>query len=142
MKNENKLTWSKPDGTWGLKNYDIKKVPGELQGALYKLHDYEKTGLSPDEVESMKEESGGWIPCSKRLPEEPIEIPPDTVELENMIERDKIQEYIVTMYGGEKATTLYYAGRGDWYDMVTQEYYDVLAWQPLPDQYIPEGDKQ
>lgn len=56
MKNENKLTWSKSDGTWGLKNYDIQNVPRELYGAMCKLHDYEKTGLSPDEVEAMKED--------------------------------------------------------------------------------------
>lgn len=50
-----KLTWSKPNGTWGLKNYDIHDVPKELYGPLYKLHNYEKTGLSPEEVEDLKE---------------------------------------------------------------------------------------
>lgn len=143
MKNENKLTWSNPNGTWGLKNYDIKKVPGELQGALYKLHDYEKTDLSPNEVETMKEdfspaeaaaylkgctrENTGWIPCSKRLPEEPP--------------KDEYKLYNVTVEGDTEATTLGYVAGGIWIDDFGTTY-NVIAWQPLPEPYIPEGGRQ
>lgn len=49
------LTWTKENGEWGLNNFDIKKVPRKLYGAIYKLHDYEKTGLEPEEVQGLME---------------------------------------------------------------------------------------
>lgn len=51
-----RLTFHNPDGSWGLNNgHDIKKVPGELYGALCKLKDYEDTGLQPDQIEQMND---------------------------------------------------------------------------------------
>lgn len=155
MKNENKLTWSKSDGTWGLKNYDIQNVPKELYGAICKLHNYEKTDLSPDEVEAMKKDFSpaeaavylrectkkdtGWIPCSEKLPEEPHEIPVFTEEIEQMLNDGKLKEYIVMIRDAETPTTLCYIGLNVWHDIVTQDCYEVIAWQPLPEPYIPEG---
>lgn len=52
---DGRLTWKNPDGTWGLKNGDIKNIPRELYGALCKLKDYEETGLMPDEMAELKE---------------------------------------------------------------------------------------
>lgn len=49
------LTWTKEDGTWGLNNFDIRKLPGEVYGAVCKLHDYEKSGLSPEMAARAKE---------------------------------------------------------------------------------------
>ena len=49
------LTYSSQDGTWGLKGHDIKKLPSEFYGAMCKLHDYEKTGLSPEQIIEMDE---------------------------------------------------------------------------------------
>lgn len=59
-----------------------------------------------------------------------------------MIEHGDLQEYIVTIYGGKSATTLYYAGNSSWYDMQTQEYYNVVAWQPLPEPYKSNKDER
>lgn len=50
-----RLTFKESDGTWGLNNYDIKKVPRELYGAICKLKDYEETGLSPDQIAELDE---------------------------------------------------------------------------------------
>ena len=51
-----RLTWDKENGEWGLKNgYDMKKVPKELYGALCKLHEYEKSGLEPEEVRKVND---------------------------------------------------------------------------------------
>lgn len=50
-----RLTWKNPDGTWGLKNIDIKEVPKELYGAICKLKDYEETGLMPEQIVEMDE---------------------------------------------------------------------------------------
>lgn len=48
---EGMLTYDNPNGTWGLNNgYDIMEAPAELREALCRLHDYEKTGLSPESV--------------------------------------------------------------------------------------------
>lgn len=80
-----------------------------------------------------------WIPCSDRLPKEPSQIPLTTEEVERMIENGILQECIVTMHGAKKSTMLYYAGNGEWYDPVTAEFYDVIAWQPLPDPYKPNN---
>ena len=79
---------------------------------------------------------GEWIPCSERLPEEPEELPTENDFIEEMILDGKFKEYNVTIYGAEKATTLYYIGNGEWYDEVSGEYYKVIAWRPLPEPYI------
>lgn len=50
-----RLTWKNPDGTWGLKNMDIKEVPSKLYGAVCKLKDYEETGLMPEQIVEMDE---------------------------------------------------------------------------------------
>lgn len=51
-----RLTYKNPDGTWGMNNgYDMSKVPNELYGALWKLKDYEETGVSPEEILEYKE---------------------------------------------------------------------------------------
>ena len=80
----------------------------------------------------------GWIPVSSgKLPEEPKAINDD---IEDMILDGKLKEYNVTIQGATKATTLYYAGDGYWYDDTTQDYYPVTAWQYLPSAYEPPGE--
>lgn len=94
-----------------------------------------------DTIESLsaKLEETKWTPCSNRLPKEPPQIPLTTEEPEQMIEDDILQECIVTIYGAKKSTMLYYAGNGEWCDPVTAEFYDVIAWQPLPEPYKPNN---
>lgn len=45
-----------------------KELWERLYGALWKLMEYEDTGLSPEEVEQLKENQR-WIPVEERLPE-------------------------------------------------------------------------
>lgn len=69
-----------------------------------------------------------WIPVSERLPEEPgKDLDPDDVL--------GYPEYIVTIEYAEKATTLFYLGEGNWYDEITENYYNVTAWIELPEAY-------
>lgn len=75
--------------------------------------------------------SNGWIPCSERLPEEPEK----TDDIEESIYIGRLTEYNVMIQGAKKATTLYYAGDGYWYDEASQECYPVAAWQLLPEPY-------
>lgn len=51
-----RLTYKNPDGTFGLNNgYDMQKVPTELYGAIWKLKNYEETGLDPERVEEIND---------------------------------------------------------------------------------------
>ncbi len=62
----NRLTKKDKQGNWGLKGVRwVEIMPGaaitqevyeKLYGALWKLKDYEDTGLSPEEIENMKVE--------------------------------------------------------------------------------------
>lgn len=78
------LTKTKPDGTWSVVGADGKivpwvNVPKELVGALYKLHEYEKTGLNPDTIAITLREN-------KRLCEGILELNKRVDELQSIIE--------------------------------------------------------
>ena len=52
------VTLSLPDGRWFVQDNNGESVPWDriphcIYGALYKLHDYEKIGLSPSEVDGL-----------------------------------------------------------------------------------------
>ena len=81
------------------------------------------------------EYNNGWISVGKRLPEEPKGKLESIELIENAIDAGELSEYIVTIADAKKATTLYYAGNGCWYDLMTEEFYQVIAWQPLPESY-------
>lgn len=66
------LTKTKPDGKWcviGSDGEEIpwKDIPKELVGALYKLHDYERTKLSPRAIELLCEKQAALICENSRL---------------------------------------------------------------------------
>lgn len=52
-----KLIYREPNGNWGVKGISWAEIPDGLYGALYKLHDYEATGLSPDQVQIIANEA-------------------------------------------------------------------------------------
>ena len=58
--------------------------------------------------------SNRWIPTTERLPDQ--------------------REFLVTIEGADKATTLYYSQTGVWFDE-QGEPYKVVAWMPLPERY-------
>lgn len=66
------LTNSKLDGSWSVigsdgKEIPWKDVPNELYGALFKLHDYERTKLSPRAIELLCERQVTLICENSRL---------------------------------------------------------------------------
>lgn len=72
------LTKSNPDGKWCVigsngKEIPWKDVPVSLYGALCKLRDYEKTGLSPDTIAITRDENKrlceGILQLNKRVDE-------------------------------------------------------------------------
>ena len=66
------LTKTKPDGKWCVIGADgkivpWKDVPVSLYGALCKLHAYERYGLSPETVETLRDENTRLIFENNRL---------------------------------------------------------------------------
>lgn len=70
-----------------------------------------------------------WIPCSERLPNEEEFI---KAYCRNIY----AAEFIVMIKGATLPTTLYFKN-GSWTDM-EGNYYNVVAWQPLPEPYKGE----
>ena len=78
-----------------------------------------------DEVNDTNVPSN-WIPCSERLPNEEKFI---KAYCRNIY----AAEFIVMIKGATLPTTLYFKN-GSWTDM-EGNYYNVVAWQPLPEPY-------
>ena len=78
-----------------------------------------------DEVNDTNVPSN-WIPCSERLPNEEEFIKAYCRNIYAV-------EFIVMIKGATLPTTLYFKN-GSWTDM-EGNYYNVVAWQPLPEPY-------
>ncbi len=97
----------------GMSNCNLIQADA-LRQVMYLIHDHPKIGE--------------WIPCSERMPEEPV---PDVFY--GLAEIDAYPEYIVMIEGAEKPTFLSYMGNGEWYR--DGNFYKVVAWMPLPESY-------
>ena len=64
--------------------------------------------LRQDAVEKYKEEHG-WIPTTERLPDQ-------REFIEAYVRHAYAAEFLVTIEGADKATTLYYSQTGVWFD--------------------------
>lgn len=105
--------------------------PNKKDELIERLAAYEDTGLTPEEIERLKEQHR-WIPVEERLPE-------------------KEGEYLVTFAVDEKVRLVGYGccrkdvlgnniGFG-WYDLYSGTYFSdkaFNAWQPLPEPYRKE----
>ena len=121
-----RLTQKDEQGNWSLRGMlweqlhegqvITKELRERLYGALWKLMEYEDTGLSPEEIERLKEQHR-WIPVEERLPEE---------SLNSVIGWDKYRERCCFVQ--------YYAG--SWH--LGDESVRIIAWMPLPEPYQPE----
>lgn len=80
--------------------------------------------LRQDVVEKYKEEHG-WISTADRLPNQ-------REFIESYVRSAYAAEFLVTIDGADKATTLYYSQTGVWFDE-QGEPYKVVAWMPLPE---------
>ena len=133
--------------------------PNKKDELVERLAAYEDTGLTPEEIERLKEQHR-WIPVEERLPKlgEPVWA---TVKHSKWISDydadwlpDEEKKYHPESYGVYKAE---YIGEGIWQysddynewvycDLVEKEkrnlanvYDTVTAWQPLPEPYRKEG---
>ena len=164
----NRLTQKDEQGNWSLRGvpwehlYEGKIITKELwkrlYGALWKLMEYEDTGLTPEEIERLKEQHR-WIPVEERLSVqgEPVWATIKHSEWINDYDTDWLPEeekkYHPESYGVYKAE---YIGGGIWQysddynewiycDAVEKEernlanvYDTVTAWMPLPEPYRKE----
>lgn len=76
-----------------------------------------------------------WIAVKDMLPPEPIKPVENLAKRIDSLEEGELEEYLVTIKGAVKATTLYYTGNGKWWDAITQNFYPVVAWSRLPEAY-------
>lgn len=100
--------------------------------------------ISEAEVKEILEQeakTGGWIPCSERLPEEHdsmfIKFKGTKKWSTAMFER-KSDEVIVTVAddAGRTVTTSAHTTDGKWWcDLVRIHGYRIVAWMPLPEPY-------
>lgn len=73
-----------------------------------------------------------WISVNEKLPPEPVKQVDTLDKIMEAIEAEELVEYLVIIDGAKKATTLYYTGDGEFFDVVTQDLYQVIAWKELP----------
>ena len=85
-------------------------------------------GLREAEGIIRKHMNDGWIPSNKHLPKAP--------EME-----DEYPEFNVMIEGAKTPTTLQYTHEGIWVDDYGNVY-NVIAWQPLPEPYIPRNQNK
>lgn len=151
----NRLTEKEPSGNWKLKDVEwdqlhagfviTEEVCRKLYGALYKLKDYEDTGLSPADVERVNDFSQSqahellgklqeerskhsWIPVTERLPDPESYI---LVSFENFSLPD-----IATYRVDEDGSGAFYPGDEDYTYLSAGVF--VNAWMPLPEAYKAE----
>lgn len=51
-----KLIYQEPNGNWGVKGVPWAEIPDGLYGALYKLKDYEETGINPAQARTLTDD--------------------------------------------------------------------------------------
>lgn len=74
-----------------------------------------------------------WIPCSERMPNEKEWI-------ESYIRDKRASEFIVMIKGASRPTTLYLSRDHYWFDE-NRNFYEVIAWMPLPKSYEGADDE-
>ena len=110
---------------------ELEKILEEIDG---KIESYKENprldvvdicyGLNIAKRIIRKHINDGWIPVEERLPKAP--------EME-----DEYPEFNVMIEGAKIPTTLQYSCDGAWIDDYGKVY-NVIAWQPLPESYIPK----
>ena len=82
-------------------------------------------------IRESEKMNNNWISTADRLPDQ-------REFIESYVRSAYAAEFLVTIEGADKATTLYYSQTGVWFDE-TGEPYKVVAWMPLPKPY-KKGD--
>ena len=132
-----RLTQKDEQGNWCLKGVSweqlhegqviTKSLRERLYGALWKLMEYEDTGLTPEEIKALnangKTSEHRWIPVEERLPEEDTIVLLTVSGLYSCITFSDAIELGNLCSDGE----WFIEGCPDWDDP------NVTAWMPLPE---------
>lgn len=97
-----------------MKSNDVSDIPELIKA------------IQQEAVEKYKKEHG-WIPTADRLPDQ-------REFIESYVRSAYAAEFLVTIEGADKATTLYYSQTGVWFDE-QGEPYKVVAWMRLPEAF-------
>ena len=129
-----RLTEKKINGYWSLKGVSwddlkpgavlTKKVKQKLYGALWKLKDYEDTGVDPDEIGDAIKYRAEWIPVTEWLPETGKHV---------LISFSNFTVPITGRYEEDEEGGAFFAG-DETKSLVSKDIY-VNAWMPLPEPY-------
>lgn len=103
---------------------ELEKILEEIDVKIAGSIGRKREGLLEAENIIRKHMNDGWIPVEERLPKAP--------EME-----DEYPEFNVMIEGAKIPTTLQYSYDGVWIDDYGNAY-NVIAWQPLPEPYIPK----
>lgn len=132
-----RLTQKDEQGNWSLRGVlweslhegqvITKELWERLYGALWKLMEYEDTGLTPEQVERLKE-NRRWILVEERLPEEDDFVLVTVNGIYNHITFSDAIELGELCSDG----TWFIDGYPDWNNP------NVVAWMPLPEPYREE----
>ena len=122
------------NGHWSLKGVswdDLKpgavlteKVWQKLYGALWKLKDYEDTGVDPFEIGDAIKYRAEWIPVTERLPETGKYV---------LISFSNFTVPITGRYEEDGEGGAFFAGDED--ESLISKGLIVNAWMPLPEPY-------
>ena len=122
------------NGHWSLKGVswdDLKpgavlteKVWQKLYGALWKLKDYEDTGVDPFEIGDAIKYRAEWIPVTERLPETGKYV---------LISFSNFTVPITGRYEEDEEGGAFFAGDED--ESLISKGLIVNAWMPLPEPY-------
>lgn len=129
-----RLTERKDNGHWSLKGVswdDLKpgavlteKVWQKLYGALWKLKDYEDTGVDPFEIGDAIKYRAEWIPVTERLPETGKYV---------LISFSNFTVPITGRYEEDEEGGAFFSGDED--ESLISKGLIVNAWMPLPEPY-------
>ena len=136
-----RLTERDAQGNWALKGVNwpqlrigqpiTKELQQKLYGALFKLMQYENTELSPDQVETLKEDNE-WITVGAAMPRE------NTVKMRNSNKySDRV---LVTIeFKDHQQVSIAHTKNEEW---ITNTRGNVTAWKPLPEPYKEDKNEK
>lgn len=125
---------------------DTRKVKEYAMTIYWALKKYEDTGLTPEQIINLQEESR-WIPVEERLPKEHDSIFEKWKGTDkwskSMFEKTSGDVNVTVEYeDGKRKTITAHTVDGKWAlpnRIIKQK---VIAWRPLPDSYCPERSER
>lgn len=107
-----RMTKNYPSGSWGIE--------GDIDNAVLKLAAYEDTGITPEEVQTMR-----WIPVEEKLPEENVTVLAFNAD-------PHAEKYVLARYRAVAHLGCFWYQFDQEYDSWCASCWKVTHWMPLP----------